>query len=220
MSAQDATRVVLRPVATSLPLSFLAQTVATMAFAAVQLRWVPVGQGHVVALAVLLLAVPLQLLAAVFGFLAHDPVAATGTGLLCGTWAAVSAVTLTSPSGATSPGLGVVLLGSASCLLVPALAARELVVACGVVLVSAGRFAVTGVAELDGGRGWSTAAGWTGVGLAGVALYAALALELEGSNRRTVLPVGRFGRSRAALRGGFDQQTRDLAHEPGVRDRL
>lgn len=34
---------------------------------------------------------------------------------------------------------------------------------------------------------------WVGIVLAGVALYAALALELEGTRERTVLPVGRRG---------------------------
>ena len=67
------TRVVLRPLASPLPLGFLALTVATLAFASLQLRWVPVAEGRSIALAVLVLTVPLQLLAAVMGFLARDP---------------------------------------------------------------------------------------------------------------------------------------------------
>jgi len=43
--------------------------------------------------------------------------------------------------------------------------------------------------------------------LAVVALYAALALELEGSHRRTVLPLGRRGHA-------------SVSDDPGVRPRL
>ncbi|UNX56619.1 hypothetical protein MF406_18405 (plasmid) [Georgenia sp. TF02-10] len=40
-SAAGATRVVLRPLASPLPLGFLALAVATIAFASVQLSWIP-----------------------------------------------------------------------------------------------------------------------------------------------------------------------------------
>jgi hypothetical protein len=76
--ATHGTRIVLRPIATPLPLGFLALAVATTAFASVQLGWIPQSQGHTIALGVLALTVPMQLLAAVIGFLARDPVAATG----------------------------------------------------------------------------------------------------------------------------------------------
>lgn len=210
-------RVLLRPVATALPLDFLALGVATFSFAAVQLRWVPPTEGHTIALGVLVLTVPLQLLAAVMGFLSRDPVAATGMGILAGTWATVSLATLTAAPGAASAGLGVVLLCSACCLLVPATAARAKLVPAAVILLSATRFAVTGVAEIDGGRGWMQAAGWTGVALAVLSLYAALALELEGSESRTVLPLGRRGAARDALVGSPADQVRGISHEPGVR---
>jgi hypothetical protein len=55
---------------------------------------------------VLATTVPLQLLAAVMGFLARDPVAATGMGILSGTLGAVSLATLTSAPGAAGEGLG------------------------------------------------------------------------------------------------------------------
>lgn len=213
-------QVVLRPVASPLPLGFLALGVATTCFAAVQLGWVPQAQGSTVALGVLVLTVPLQLLAAVTGFLARDPVASTGMGILAGTWAAACLATLTAPPGTSSQGLGVLLLASAACLLVPAAAARTKVVPAVVILGSATRFAVTGIAELDGGRGWATAAGWVGVALAALSLYAALALELEGSEGRTVLPLGRRGPSAAALDGRLVDQVGSVATEPGVRQQL
>jgi succinate-acetate transporter protein len=219
-STLASTRVVLRPLASPLPLGFLALMVATLAFASVQLRWIPATEGHTVALAVLVLTVPLQLIAAVMGFLARDPVAATGMGILSGTWAAVCLTTLSAPPGAASDGLGVVLLCSAGCLLVPAVAARPKAVPAAVILLSALRFAVTGVAQLDGGRAWLHAAGWVGVVLAALSAYAALALEIEGSESREVLPLGRTGRSRTAVDGHLADQIEDLASEPGVRQQL
>lgn len=72
--------VTLRPVGNPLPLGFLALAVTTTVFSAVQLGWLPAGQWTVAALTALLFAVPLQALAAVFGFLARDPVAGTGMG--------------------------------------------------------------------------------------------------------------------------------------------
>jgi succinate-acetate transporter protein len=219
-SRADATRIVLRPIASPLPLGFLALAVATTAFASIQLAWISQAQGHTVALGVLALTVPMQLLAAVMGFLARDPVAATGMGILSGTWAAACLATLTSPPGASSGGLGVVLLASAACLLVPAAAARSKVVPALVILTSAIRFAVTGIAEIDGGHAWTQAAGWIGIALAALSGYAALALELEGSESRTVLPLGRTGVSKKAVDGNLSDQLAPLASEPGVRQQL
>ncbi len=215
-----AARVVLRPIASPLPLGFLALAVATTAFASVQLRWIPATEGHTVALGVLLLTVPLQLVACVMGFLARDPVAATGMGILSGTWAAACLATLASPPGAASAGLGVILLCSGACLLVPAVGTHSKLVPAAVIVTSAARFAVTGIAELDGGRDWATAAGWVGVALGVLSVYAALALEVEGTESRTVLPLGRQGGSRRAVEGALDDQVADVAREPGVRRQL
>ena len=220
VSAASSTRVVLRPLASPLPLGFLALAVATTAFASVQLSWIPQSQGRTVALGVLVLTVPLQLVAAIMGFLARDPVAATGMGILSGTWGAACLTTLTSPPGAASEGLGVILLASAACLLVPAVAARSKAVPALVIATSAARFALTGIAEIDGGRTWMQAAGWLGVALAVISGYAALALELEGSESRTVLPLGRTGRGRQALDGQLSDQVRRISTEPGVRQQL
>jgi len=214
------TRVALRPIASPLPVGFLALAIATLAFASVQLEWIPATEGHTVALGVLVLTVPLQFLAAVMGFLARDPVAATGMGVLSGTWAAVCLITLNSPPGGTSDGLGVVLLCCAGALLVPAAGARSKVVPAAVVLLSATRFAVTGIAQLDGSDAWLQAAGWVGVALAVVSLYAALALELENSESRAILPLGRMGASRQAVEGTLAEQVDGIANEPGIRRQL
>lgn len=68
--------------------------------------------------------------------------------------------------------------------------------------------------------GWDQVSGWWGLGLCLVALYAALAFELEDTERRTILPVGRRGAGRRALRGGIADDLADLQHEAGVREQL
>ena len=214
------TRVVLRPIGTPLPLGFLGLFVATLSFSALQLGWIPADQGRPVALAALGLTVPVQLVASVLGFLARDPVAGTGMGVLAGTWASVGLATLASPPGATSPGLGIVLVAAGLAMLVPAAAGRTKTVAATVMALSAVRFLVTGVAHLGGDAGWMTLAGWTGLLLAAVSLFAAAAFELEGTDRRQVLPLWRRGPSAAALTGSGSEQLSDVVHEPGVRQQL
>lgn len=214
------TRIVLRPVATPLPLGFLALFVATTAFACLQLGWLPAAEGRAVALAALLLTVPLQLLASVLGFLARDPVAGTGMGVLAGTWAAVGYLTLTTPPGTSSAGLGVVLLLAAACLLVPAASATSKLVPAAVIALSALRFAVTGVAQLTASPAWYDVAGAVGLVLGLLALYAATALELEDVQHRTVLPLLRRGPAQQAVQGDGEDQTDQLRHEAGVRDQL
>ncbi|WP_460544342.1 acetate uptake transporter family protein [Glycomyces halotolerans] len=219
-SETSAARIVLRPVGTPLPLGFLGLLVATVSFSALQLGWIPASQSANVALVALGLTVPVQLLASVFGFLCRDPVAGTGMGILAGTWAAAGLATLTSPPGATSPGLGIALLAAGTAMLVPAAGGRHKAVAAAVMAASAVRFMVTGVAEFSGSAGWMTAAGWTGLVLAAVALYAALAFELEDSERRDVLPVWRTGGAASAVSGDSSAQLEDIVREPGARKQL
>ncbi|GAA1520475.1 hypothetical protein [Kribbella lupini] len=200
-------RVVVRPLATPLPLGFLALCIATLSFSAVQLHWIPASQGHTVALAAVALTAPLQLLVCVIGFLARDPVAATGMGVLAGSWAAAGLATLSAPPGALSGGLGIVLVGAGLAMLVPTASALAKPVAALVMGISALRFGVTGIAHLAASDQWLTVAGWIGVVLAAVSLYAALAFELEATAKRPVLPLLRR-----------DAVATD--EEPGVRSQL
>ncbi|RZU31929.1 GPR1/FUN34/YaaH family transporter [Blastococcus saxobsidens] len=215
------TRIVLRPLATPLPLGFLALALATTMFSAVQLGWIPPDQGRVAGYTALFATVPLQLLSSVFGFLGRDPVAATGMGILSGTWAVVALTTLTSPPGAVSAGLGVLLLVSGVAMLVPAVAAvGSKVVPAAVMALAGTRFLVTAGYQLTGSAGWRSAAGWVGLALALLAVYAALALELEGARERTVLPLGRRGAGRAAMAGEGPLRPADLLREAGVRPQV
>jgi len=217
---QTATRVVLRPLATPLPLGFLALALATTVFATVQLGWIPPDQGRIAGLTALVATVPLQLTAAVIGFLARDPVAATGMGVLSGTWAVVGLTTVTSAPGTASKGLGVLLIVAGISMFVPASAGAAKLVPAAVMALAGIRFLVTGAYELTGSASWKTTAGWVGLALAVLALYAAVALELEGARGRTVLPAGRHGPAEAAVRGEGLLTPDALAREPGIRPQL
>lgn len=199
----------LRPLGNPLPLGFLGQAVGSWAFACLQLSWISSTQAHTIAVAVLVFTVPLQALAAVFGFLARDAVAGTGPALLAGGWAITATATLLSPPGAFDAALGVLLMGVAAVLLVPALAAMRRLAAAAVLAASVVRFAITGVAELVGSNGWLHAAGWAGLALAAISCYAALGFELQAVTGHTWLPLGR-----TSARGV------PLADEAGVRAEL
>lgn len=215
------TRVMLRPLGNPLPLGFLALAGGTLVLSGLQLGWVDARQGADVAVILIAFVVPLQLVASVLGFLARDVVAGTGMGILAGTWLAVGLVLFRSPPGATSDALGLLLLASAGAMCVPAAGALlGKLVPAAVLLTTATRYAVTGVYELTGDRGWEDAAGYVGIVLCGVAFYAALAMLLEDVRRRTVLPVLRRGAGRESITGNLADQLRRIEAEAGVREQL
>jgi succinate-acetate transporter protein len=180
-----------RPLATPLPMGFLGLVMASTLFGVLQVGWLSTSQSTLVALGVLVFAVPLQACSSIFGLLARDPVAGTGSGILAGTWAATTAISLVRPHPTTHPALGVLLIIAAAALLVPASAGFGKLVAALVLTVAAVRFALTGVYELTDSRTWMAVAGWVGLVTGAVALYGALAFELEGVLDRAALPTGR-----------------------------
>ena len=214
------TRVVVRPIGNPLPLGFLALMVATTSTAMLQLGVLGPAQGHTIALALLVLTAPLQLVVCVLGFLARDPVAGTGMGVLAGTWATVGLTMLGSPPGTTSPALGVLLLCSAVAMVVPTAAATGKLAAMAVMGLSAIRFAVTGVGQLTGSASWMTVSGWVGLALALAAGYAAIAFELEDVRHATVLPLGRRGGGADTMTATRLDELASLSHEAGVRKQL
>ncbi|WP_311769418.1 hypothetical protein [Humibacillus xanthopallidus] len=188
--------------------------------AMLQLQVLAPSDGRVVALGILGLTVPLQLIACVLGFLARDPVAGTGMGILAGTWAGVALALLSSPPGTRSLGLGVLLLCSAVAMLVPTAAASSKLAGMVVMGLSAARFALTGLAQLTGAPAWFTVAGWTGVVLGAVAAYAALAFELEDVRHASVLPVGRRAMGADTMTAPAQVQLGSVGREAGVRQQL
>ena len=77
----------------------------------------------------------------------------------------------------------VLLVLAALAMAVPAVSAGAKLVPAAVMGGAAVRFLLTGVAQTTGSPGWLTVAGWAGLVLGALALYAALALELEDCDR-------------------------------------
>src|SRR6202034_981448 len=111
-------RVVLRPIATSLPLGFFAFTVGTILLTALELRWVPFFEDSQLMVMVLAFVVPLEALSGLFAFLARDSGAATGLTTLSAAWAATSINLLHGAPGALSRPLAIFLLVLAVIMLV------------------------------------------------------------------------------------------------------
>lgn len=217
---RETTRVMLRPVASPLPLGLIGLAAATILVAGEELRWLPVAQAHQVGFALLVIAVPMQLLAGVIGFLARDAVAATGMASLAVIWLIVGVLHVTGVPGARSKTLGLALFVLGAALLVPAAAAAGKLLATMVLILTATRVVVTGVYQFHGGAVWMRAAGWLGVALCVVALYAALAFELEDMRHRTVLPTLRRGPGRRAIAAAAPDAAGQAGREAGVRDQL
>lgn len=216
-----ATRIFLRPIASPFALGFVGLAGATVSVAGLELGWIPQSQRHQVGLIVLVFAPLLQTIACVFGFLGRDAVAATGMGLLAGTWGAIALVLLTTPPGATSDALGLFLFAAVAAYLVSALtAAVGKLVPAVVMLTTAVRLCLTAVYEVTGSTGWEHAAGWAGLVLAFFAVYAAASLELEGVLGRPALPTLRHGQGLEALDGDLATQVADVADEAGIRKTL
>ncbi len=214
-------QVFLRPIASPFALGFLGLAGATLTDAGLQLGWFSDLERHQAALIILIVAPIPQLIASIFGFLARDPIAATGMGWLGASWLAYGATLLTTPDGATVGALGVFLLVSAGGLAVSATeAATGKLVPAAVMATTATRFALSGIYELSGANGWQDAAGWVGVALCGLALYAVAALALEDLRDQPVLPTGRRAAGLEALQDGFDAQVSRVANEAGVRRQL
>jgi succinate-acetate transporter protein len=212
------TRIMLRPVASSLPLGFFAFGMGSILMTAAQLHWVPLGQVTSLMVLSLVFVVPLELLAGVFAFLARDGGAATALSALGCAWAGNAVVTLLGSPGQRSPALGIFLLTLVPLMLVffaGAIAGKPVFAL--LLLAGACRFGLAGAYEAAGSATLEGIAGWVGVALSAFALYGGLALLLEDTSQRTVLPIGRVGRSRTAMEGRLAQQVHHTEHEAGVR---
>lgn len=219
--AEAASRIVLRPLASPLTLAFLALAVGTFILAGLQLSWIRTAQSADIGLALIVFVFPLQVTSSVFGFLARDSIAGTGTGLLSGAWLTIGVLTFTGRPGRTSGALGLLLVGAAAALLVPAAAGAASKPLASLILAGASaRFFLTGAYELSSAPPWKYAAAAEGLALALLALYAGLAFELEDNRLRTVLPTLRRGIGRTAIAGAPADELGGLHREAGVRKQL
>lgn len=216
------TRIVLRPVASGLPLGFLAFGTGTILLTALELQWAPQAQGSTLMVMVLAFVAPLELLAGVFAFLARDSGAATALSTLGAAWIATAVTVLRTPPGTTSVSLGIFLLTLATMMLVLSAGALRSKPLFGVLLLAgACRFVLTGLYQAAiGGTVLEHVSGWIGVPLVAFSIYGALALLLEDGAQRTVLPLGRRGRARTSIEGDLGHQIEQAESEPGIRSQL
>lgn len=216
-----ATRVFLRPIANPFALGFMGLAGGTVTAAGQELGWISQADTVHAGIIVIVFAPVLQLIACVFGFLGRDAAAATGMGLLGGTWACIGAVILTSPPGASSHALGTLLFLAGAALLAFASSAAMFKLVPATVLGLAGlRFLVTGVSEFIPDADWKTAAGIIGLVLGFAALYGAVSLEIEGMRHSPLLPTLRRGEGRQAFNHQLSEQVSDVTAEAGVRKQL
>lgn len=215
---EELARIVLRPLANPVPLGLLALAIGSILLSSVQLEWIAPSNLPQIALVILVLVVPLELVTALFCYFGRDVVMATGFGLLTGTWAATATLLLSGPPGSKSKVLGILAVAVAIALLVPAAGAGWSKPAAGLImLVAAARFALTGIFELGESTTWQTASGVVGATLVATAFYGALAFALEDSRHHAVLPVSRRSTASAAMTGDLGHQLAVLPTEAGVR---
>jgi uncharacterized protein len=215
------TRIVLRPLASPLPLGLFAFALGSLVVGCAQLGAFGPDGGDPVVTVMLAVFVPLpQLLAAVIAFLTREPVVATLLALAGMTWPAALVVQVLDPAVTNAP-RGVLYVGVGALLLLlgsTSVTAKPLVGL--LVLVAALRFVANGLYDLSG-VGWvQVTSGVAALATTGAAAYLGLALALEDTRHRTVLPTGRRGDAARAFTGHLPTQTGSLPREAGVRNQL
>jgi succinate-acetate transporter protein len=217
-------RLFLRPIANPFALGFVGLAVATILVSGIELGWIPRIDRSQTAVLIIAFAPTVQIVACVFGFLARDAVAATALGVMAATWLAIglSLLLSTPASHGHSHALALLLFVAAIAMFASASTAAQTKLVPALVAGLTGlRFVLTGVYKLGaGGSPWQHAAGWTGIVLCAVALYAAISLEVEDTLHQTVLPTLRRKKGKEALRPALDQQVEEVAAEAGVRSQL
>jgi succinate-acetate transporter protein len=213
-------RIVLRPLASPLPIGFFAFAIGSFLFSTLELTWVAPGQSHQLAVIMIAFVAPLELIASILAFWARDAGGATALGLFGMTWATVGIITLTTDA-PRSPMLGVFMLSMTAVILAFALAsAAHKPVLSGVALLAGLRFGLTGIFQIHGGSEWEHWSGWVGLPLSAAAFYLACATMVEDASHRTVLPLFRRGPARSAVEADLRSQVAAIEREAGVRGQL
>lgn len=212
-------RVTIRPLASALPLGFMAFTVGIFVLSSFNLGWIPSSEHAQVALIVLAFVVPLETVCAIMAFLSRDTPGATGLGFFTGLWAALGIGLLS--SAATSRTTGFFLLGV--CVFILGLGAgsfqgKPLFGA--LLILATARFALMGVYQLTDDTHLETAGGIVGLVTVAFGVYAGIALLLEDVKQHAVLPLGRRGHDRAGFEDDLEDRLDTISREAGVRRHL
>lgn len=214
------TRVVLRPLASPLPLAFFAFGIGSVLQSALQFGVIPPEEARDLAFILGAFVFPAQLLAGLLAFPSRETLGATAITLISFSWLATAILLYLQPGG-TSNALGVLyllialilaLLGSVAILGKPLLA--------GIIALATVRYGLNGLYELTAAGGLQLVSGVLGCLIGLAAFYGGLAFGIEDALHRTVLPIGRRGEARQALEQDLGGQVGPVENEAGVRKQL
>lgn len=218
---EDATRIVLRPLASPLPLGFFAFGLGSVLQSALQFGLIPQVDMQNLALLFGTFVFPLELLAAILAFPSRETVGATVLSIIAFSWLGTAVVAYASAPDPTSPTLGVlylaialilILLGSIGVLGKPLLAT--------VMFLAFFRYGLNGVYELAGIAWVQSVSGVLGCAIFLLSLYGGFALVFEDVQHQTVIPFGRRGEAQSAMEGDLSEQVGPVEKEAGVRKQL
>jgi succinate-acetate transporter protein len=219
-SYQDSTRIVLRPIASGMPLGFFSFAIGMLMLGCLSIGAIPLKELQQVGLVLTLFVFPLEIIATLFAFLARDSMSAATLGLFSTSWLTLGVMDIIFHTGATSIALGVYLFGfggAALLLAVMAIAAKPFFSL--LLSVAFGRMLFSGIYEVGGGHVFYTISGYCALALAALAFYGGVAFALEDAKQKPVLPLFRRGAASEAF-DGYDHQLDRLQAEPGVRQQL
>jgi succinate-acetate transporter protein len=212
------TRIILRPIGSPLPLGFFTVAIDNVLVSTLQWGLLSATDRRAVAL-IVFPAFIVQAIAGLFALGARDSIAGTLMLSFATTWLVDALIFYLNPPGAAAA-LGtfyVVFAVFIALMLVSALLKRALAA---VLAVAVPRFLIAGIADLTGNQVLARTGAVLGFLLATVAMYTALALLMEDSRDRTVLPIGRLGAARQATHGDLAIELRGIERQAGVRRTL
>lgn len=215
------TRIVVRPLASALPLGFFAFGVGTVLLATLELKWLPATDNIPLVLIMLGYVAPLEMLPCIFSFLSRDTGAATTMGIFSAGWIVLGVTFLMMGADVKSVALGIFMIMDSLAIAALCIASFNAKPLMGVILgLSAVRFLLAAGIQLGAGPAIAIAAGAIGL-LTGVfAVYGGMALLLEDTRQKTILPVFRKGNARQSIEGSLQDQLARLDSEAGVRQQL
>jgi uncharacterized protein len=218
---EDAMRIVLRPLASPLPLAFFAFGSGSALQSALQFGLIPPEEASILALVLGAFVFPPLAVAAIFAFLTREGLGATALGLISFSWLSTAIVLYASPPPAISSVLGVLSLTVAVILLLLGITAVfGKPILAGFIVLAVARYSLNGIYELTEMAGTQSASGYLGLVIFAASLYGGLAFGLEDVQHKTVLPLGRRGEALQAFEGDLSEQVGPVEQEAGVRKQL
>src|SRR3954471_593840 len=95
-------RIVVRPLATGLPLGFLSFAIGMLLLGGLEVGWVQTAEQPTTGILIAAFVFPLEFVAAIMVFLARDSLATTVLGLFATSWLAQGLIDVTAQPGTTS----------------------------------------------------------------------------------------------------------------------